>query len=394
MSLISRKQKAFEGDVVELSADIPTFNAKQGQRGVVITTFDEPSEAYDLELANESGDLVGFAYSIKPDQFTNLSRNAFVRAMEAVERADLVTAERELAEATDLRPDYIGGFVMSVLATVPKGFEERGLEDNVSYLIPLLRLATRVDPNYEFARFNLAVAFLNFGVGKARKKSYHEAIELFYSALGIRTDLETESLIKTNIVRALTALAQDSFQNVRAEEGFAYIRTAFCVLQDEITRRNLGIAYGNLGIFFMKSQRFDFAIEQFLRAEDSGVILPDYINNYGVCLVMTGHTNQAIQAFERVLAITPDDDVAQFNLSKLKQNPKTGLSIHELEIFANQLIVPAERSIDFEDQILQTLPTGGLPFPIGSLNSPNECSTEVWSLTLQPHRSPSPYAAQ
>lgn len=40
------------------------------------TTFDEPSEAYDLELANESGDFIGFAYSIKPDQFTNLSRAA------------------------------------------------------------------------------------------------------------------------------------------------------------------------------------------------------------------------------------------------------------------------------------------------------------------------------
>lgn len=75
MPLISNKQKAFEGDVVELSEDIPTFNVKRGQRGVVITTFDEPSEAYDLELTNEAGDFEGFAYSIKPHQLTNLSRN-------------------------------------------------------------------------------------------------------------------------------------------------------------------------------------------------------------------------------------------------------------------------------------------------------------------------------
>lgn len=355
MPFVSNKQKAFEGDVVELSVDIPTFNVKRGQRGVVVTTFEEPSEAYDLEMTDEAGRLVGFAYSIKPDQFTNLSRDAFVRAMEAVERADLVTAERELEAATDLRPDYIGGFVMSVLATIPEGSEEIGLEDNVSYLIPLLRLATRVDPNYEFARSNLAVAFLNFGVAKARKKSYHEAIELFYSALGIRTDLEIESLIKTNIVRAFTALAKNSFQNDRVEEGFGYIRTAFWVLQDEITRRNLGLAYGNLGIFYMKSQRFDFAIEQLARAEDSGVVLPDYINDYGVCLVSIGRINEAMQAFERVLAIAPQNEVAQFNLSKLKQSLQTGLSTHELETFSNQLFVPTEGLVDFDGQVLQAL---------------------------------------
>lgn len=355
MPFISGKQRAYEGDVVELSIDLPAYNVKRGQRGVVIAAFDEPSEAYDLEVVNESGDFIGFAYSIKPEQFANLSRNAFVRAMEAVEKVDLRTVEAELRAAVDLRPDYIAGFVMSILATIPEGAERKGFEDNVGYLIPLLRLATRVDPNYEFARINLAVAFLNFGVAKARKKNYLEAIELFYSALGIKTDPDTESRIKTNIVRAFTSLAKNSFQNDRAEEGFGYIRTAFWVLQDEITRRNLGIAYGNLGIFYMRSQRFDFAIEQFARAEDSGVVLLDYINDYGVCLVAIGRINEAIQAFERVIAIVPQNEVAQFNLAKLKQSLRTGLSTHELEIFANQLFVPTEGLVDFDGQMLQAL---------------------------------------
>jgi tetratricopeptide (TPR) repeat protein len=350
MPLISNKQKAFEGDVVELFVDIPAFNVKRGQRGIVITSFDEP-EAYDLELEDESGDFMGFAYSINPDQFTNLSRNAFVRAMEAVERVDLVTAERELRTATDLRPDYIGGFVMSILATVPKGLEERGFAENVSYLIPLLRLANRVDPTYEFARFNLAVAFLNFGVAKARKKSYHEAIELFYSAFGIRTDLETEALIKTNIVKAFTALAKDAFQDDRVEEGFGYIRTAFLVLQDETTRRNLGLAYGNLGVFYMKSQLFEFALKQFERAEDSGVILPEYLNDRGVCLVFLGRINEAIGVFERVLEIDPQNDNAQYNLIKLKQMSEKESSTSALEAFADQFFIAGEDLADFDGQI-------------------------------------------
>lgn len=336
------KQKAFEGDVVELSADLPNFNAKRGQRGVVLTTFDDPSEAYDLELADESGDSVGLAYSIAPDQFTNLSRSAFVRAMKAVERADLATAERELKLATDLRPDYIGGFVMSVLASVPDPIERRGFDDDVSFLIPLLRLATRVDPNYEFGRFNLAVAFLNFGVAKARKKNYLEAIELFYSALGIRTDPETEFRIKTNIVIAFTSLARAAFQESNVDNGFGYVRSAFLVLDDKTTRRNLGIAYGNLGLFHMRSKRFDFAVEQFERAEDSGVIFSEHLNNRGVCLIFLGRITEAIRTFERVLEMEPENEIARYNLAKLEQAAKREQSIPDLDVFAHQFFIPAE----------------------------------------------------
>src|SRR5205807_5612454 len=227
----NNRNSAYEGDVVELATDLTKGNFKRGQRGTVVASFDEPSEAYDLEMEDDSGNFLGLAYSVKPDQFINLSRSAFVRAMEAVERVDLVSAERELKTATELRPDYIGGFVMSLLASLPDTVEKIGLEDDVSYLIPLLRVAVRVDPQYEFARSNLAVAFLNFGVAKARKKNYQEAIELFYSALGIETDSETESRIKINLVMAFTSLARECFQSGRVEEGFGYVRTSFLILQ-------------------------------------------------------------------------------------------------------------------------------------------------------------------
>lgn len=355
MPLIDDKQKAFEGDVVELLVDLPTYDVRRGQRGVVITAFDTPSEAYDLELTNESGNSASLIYSIKPEQFINLSRNAFVRAMEAVERADLEAVERELRTATDMRPDYIGGFVMSLLATLPDTVEKAGLEDNVSYLVPLLRLAVRVNPQYEFARANLAVAFLNFGVAKARKKKYSEAIELFYSALGIETDSETESRIKINLVMAFTTLGRESFKDGKVEEGFGYVRTAFLILQDETTRRNLGLAYGNLGIFYMKSRRFDFAIEQFERAEDSGVVLPEFVNDYGICLVFLGRIDGAIRVFERVLEIDPKNEEARFNLEKLKQFSTQQLTRSDLDVLTNQLFVPAEDLIDFDGQMLAAL---------------------------------------
>ena len=198
------------------------------------------------------------------------------------------------------------------------------------------------------------MAFLNFGVAKARRKSYMEAIELFYSALGIETDSETELQIKTNLVRAFTTLGRESFRNSKVEEGFGYVRTAFLILQDETTRRNLGLAYGNLGISYMKSQRFDFAMQQFERAEDSGVVLPEFIGNYGVCLVFSGRIAEAIQAFERVLIIDPHNENAQFNLAKLRRISTTRLSTGDLNMFGDQFFTPAEE-LNSDDRVLMTL---------------------------------------
>lgn len=356
MPLMSDKKRAFEGDVVELLVDLPKPNVKRGQRGVVITAFDEPCEAYDLEMVDESGSFTGFAYSVKGDQFTNLSRDAFVRAMEAVESVDLLTAEKELKIATDLRPDYIGGFVKSVLIS----FDERGagLEGDVNFVIPLLRMAVRIDPTYEIARINLAVAFLNFGVAQARRSRLREAVESFYSALAIKTDAETESRIRTNIVIALTALGRELFQDGRVEDAFSSIRTAFLVIQDETTRRNLGVAYGNAGVFYLKSQNFPLAIQSFERAEDSGVVLADFVNDYGVCLVFTGRPTEALRAFERALEIDPKNELARLNLSKVQGIPTFSTIqafLQDLKAVANEMFVPNNEVLDFDGRMPEAL---------------------------------------
>jgi len=358
MPLMSDKKKAFEGDVVQLLVDLPKPNLKRGQRGVVITAFDEPCEAYDLEMVDASGSFKGFAYSVKGDQFTNLSRDAFVRAMEAVENVDLVTAEKELKTATDLRPDYIGGFVKSVLMSFDERVGATGLGNNVSFVIPLLRMAVRVDPDYEIARINLAVAFLNFGVAQARKGDIRQALELFYSALSIKTDAETEWRIKTNIVIACTTLGREFFQADQVVEAFASIRTAFLVIQDDTTRRNLGVAYGNAGLFHMKSRDFDLAIQSFERAEDSGVVVADFVNDYGICLMFKGRIPEAMRAFERVLEMDPQNEFARSNLSKLQGMPKNAMRQilpQALEALTNEILVPSNESLDFDERMPEAL---------------------------------------
>lgn len=61
--------KAHEGDLVELTEDLPKYGLKRSQRGFVIEAFEEPNEAYDIEFEDEDGEFLGFAYSVKPSQF-------------------------------------------------------------------------------------------------------------------------------------------------------------------------------------------------------------------------------------------------------------------------------------------------------------------------------------
>lgn len=60
--------KAQELDLVELLEDLPKYEVKKGEIGVVVEVFDNPDEAYDLEFVDESGTSSRFAYSVKPNQ--------------------------------------------------------------------------------------------------------------------------------------------------------------------------------------------------------------------------------------------------------------------------------------------------------------------------------------
>jgi len=314
---IRTKKKASEGDTVELQENLPATEFKKGQRGTVISAFIEPREAYDLEMVDEFGNILGFAYSVRPEQFTNQSLDAFIRAMESVEKDDLANAEKELKLAVDLRPDSIGFFVNSIVASFGDENFKRG-ENRLSFMIPLLRLALRVRPDYEIARTNLAIAFLKFGVYKGNEGEREDAFELFHSALSIKTDQRTENIIKDNLSLVLTSFGEDLFKAGKFDEGLNSFRSALLVVQNETTRRNLGLAYGIHAAFLMESRHFEVAMQQFERAEDVGVVIPDFITCYGVCLAMVGQLTLAQQMFERVLEIEPSNQEARHNLNFLE----------------------------------------------------------------------------
>ena len=77
----SSTKKAQEGDIVELLEDLAGDKFQRGQRGTVITVFEDPAEAYDLAMEDGEGKFLGFAYSVKPNQIANLSQVHPVRNM-------------------------------------------------------------------------------------------------------------------------------------------------------------------------------------------------------------------------------------------------------------------------------------------------------------------------
>lgn len=314
---IRSKKKAFERDVVALLRDLPNTEFKRGQRGIVVSAFYEPKEAYDLEVVNELGETVGFAYSVRPDQFENLSLDAFIRAMQAVEKGDLATTETELRAAVDLRPDNISYFVDSIITSFGDGNIKTG-QNVVNVIIPFLRLALRIRPDHEVARTNLAIAFLKFGVIKANAGDLEDAFEIFLSALSIKTAEAIESTIKNNLAQVLTAFGEEMFRKRDFENGLSFFRSALLVSQNEITRRNIGLAYGIHASFLMESKNFDQASQEFERAEDSGVVIADFITCYGVCLAMKGDEESAQRAFNRALEVDPNNHEARDNLKFLE----------------------------------------------------------------------------
>ena len=55
-------------DLVELLEDLPEYQVRRGEVGVVVEVFDSPNEAFDVEFVDDSGRSSRFAYALKSAQ--------------------------------------------------------------------------------------------------------------------------------------------------------------------------------------------------------------------------------------------------------------------------------------------------------------------------------------
>jgi len=267
-------------DIVELVEDLPEYEVKRGEQGVVVEVFDEPDEGYILEFIDPSGTSSRLAYWVKPEQIKRVTprKAQELDVVELVgdlpeygvkkgERAVVTTAFGEPEEAYDLefadesgrsprfaysvKPEQIistneiadNAFAeASKLINSGARFEGRrklreavrlkptlagallnsvlvsfGTSNDFDGLIRALRLVCELNPDYELARTNLVGAYLNRGIQQAKTGDVEGALQLFYPAMGIATSEETISWVKQNLAAAHTSLAIKAHNQARGE---------------------------------------------------------------------------------------------------------------------------------------------------------------------------------
>lgn len=312
-------KKAHELDIVELTEDLPEFGLRQGERGTVIEVFDHPEEAYMLEFVVESGASSKLAYGVRPNQIKNIdaiAKEIYAQGMAHLQKGNMIEAARYFRRAVELIPSYIRGLHESLRKSLA---EQKDWEP----FIITMRFIRLIDPLYEIAKHNLAIAYLNYGVQEANNSNYEMALKLFEYALRIDTPPHIINLIKENIAASHTALGMQAHQGSNFELSNKQFEAAYTFFTSERTRRNLGISYYYLAIFHTKKSDLQKAITCYEWAEDSGLIEPDILNNHACALAISGEVNEAVLLMEGALALAPEDEMIRSNLTRLLQNERT-----------------------------------------------------------------------
>jgi tetratricopeptide (TPR) repeat protein len=380
-------------DIVELVEDLPEYDVKRGEQGVVVDVFDDPEEGYILEFGDPSGTSSKLAYWVKPEQIkwvtpTKAQELEVVELVEDLpqysvkkgERAVVISAFTEPDEAYDLefvdesgaesrfaysvRPSQIRTADEAARESFERGIAafangntseaerefQRATELKPSYLGVLhnsivnsfkgtsewqrlmtgLRLVLRLDPNYVVAQQNLATAYLNFGIEKADEGNLSLALQILYRALAVATTIDTILSVRESLAAVYTSLGLEAHRNSDFESAVRYMSWARQNDPNETTRHNLGMGYAHFAYSCFDKGEYHSAKESFESAEDSGVLRPELLHSYGVTLVMLGQLDEAIRAFERALELSPENESTRKNLDLAKKHAESGFAIDKI----------------------------------------------------------------
>jgi protein O-mannosyl-transferase len=158
--------------------------------------------------------------------------------------------------------------------------------------------ATRIEPEYASAHFNLAAALLKSGkTNRANEASVHL----------------TEALrIQPDFAEAHNTLGVYLLNQGKGEEAIRHLREAVRLRPDfPLAHNNLAGAFATLG-------RIDEAIAEYGEALRWDPTFLQASDNLGILLMQRGKTSEAINRFRESLRINPRDSAAQRWLANLK----------------------------------------------------------------------------
>lgn len=325
--MLETKTKANLYDVVEMVEDLPEHGIKRGERGTVVEVLHDPSEAYIIEFEDGKGDSSRLAYFVKPEQIVNTARVTFERGIELMNRGRHAEAVLEFRRAVKIQSDYVGVLHNSTV----KSFEGA---DDWQRMITAMTLVLRVDPDYQIARDNLAIAFMNHGVEKAAAGDMESSRELYHLALSVGPSIEIAIDLQRNIGAAYTGLGIRAHEAGLFEEAHMYLRSASAFHPSEQTRRNLALACASCAFWLMDQGRIAEAIELFERAQLGGLATPRLLNDYAVALVSQIRMDEAELAIEMAIEIEPDNAVLHQNLATIRRGLSANAVISETLVVA------------------------------------------------------------
>lgn len=322
---------AHEGDVVELTEDVTEYGFVRGQRGIVISELEVPEEAYDLEMQGEDEGFLGFAYSVKPKQFSNVSEGLVQDGLTCLIDGQLVEAEKKLRLATELNPKCKGIILNSIL----KNF---GDPEHREEVLVSLRVLCRAVPDYQLARDNLAVAYVNDANDKTRIGDYVTAQMRLMYAVGLEVRAEIVLKIQESLAGVLTAMAEKEQERGELGASLALMQTACATFPSNSTRHNLRIAHAKLARFSLEQNESLLASSVFEKIEEEGLFSPELLNLHALALVKMGQTEAAKSILDRALEMDPDNQVLRENLERISHNQD---SLEELP--AHYVPIPTAR---------------------------------------------------
>lgn len=311
-------QKAHELDVVELTEDLPEYKLSRGAQGTVLEVFDQPEEAYMIEFMNASGSDSKIVDWILPNQIENVDQRAlplFHKGIELLNRGKALEASEQLRQAFEIKPNLI--------RTLHNLISELAKENNWEKLMAGMRFIIDLNPQYQLAWFNLAIAYMNYGVQKARENELLTALTFFQKAFRINTPPRIAELVRENIAASHVGLGIEAHKEAQLETALTHMESAYTFMSNSQTRKNMGLAYSILADKLLNGENFEAAIDRYIAAEESGFLTSEGLNNRAIAHVHMMEVAEAIEALECAISIDPENQVAKANLSLLKLNLPT-----------------------------------------------------------------------
>lgn len=311
-------QKAHELDVVALTEDLPQYGLSKGTQGTVVEVFDQPEEAYMIEFVEPNGETSKIADWVLPNQIENLDRKAellFKRGIELLNQGKSIDAGGRLRQAIQLKP--------ALIRILHNSVSELANEKDWKKLMVGMKFIIGINPDYELAWGNLAVAYLNYGVQRARENDLADALAFFLKAFRVETLTRITDLARENIAATHVGLGIQAHRSGQFETALKHMETAYMFMSNSQTRRNLGLAYSIMADKLLSDQKFEGAIGNYIAAEESGMLTSEGLNNRAVAHIHRMEIDAAIEALELALRIAPDNEVAKANLSLVNTNLPT-----------------------------------------------------------------------